>query len=477
MKSIALLASLTLAAGATSKCRIDEQNDIKTYHFSYEEPRDDLGTISAVYNLGINPSSSTVDGLGNTYSSIKVYIGLDEAFSQSLTLLNGTIRKVMHWGPLMRGVSAAVLDVRNASANGTIDKRAFLADNKTITFLDGGKPPVISFPPKLQPFMADFAERMLKALQQCTGNNTSISAAAHGLTIQQRALDRSQDPGHHSWTYSSSSCNSCKGWAMAGVVAAEVACVLSTCWWSFGAGCVACTATAVAAAAAAIEGCEWSVACCPITCGAGSFPLNPPSCCFGNEVCLDQNGHCCSQGRQACAGKACCSSGQSCISRGKQKGTCCPHSGVCGDACCPGDTDECVAGECCRPQDKCGNVCCNALNPDPSAPNFMLRHCVNRLKNLCCYDGEVEVGNSGVCCPRGQVLVNGICCSPGSTICGGDCCLGTCQNGRCSWSISDDECKRLGFVAGACQFHYPSRACGSCFQGCCEEYIHISSIL
>ena len=97
---------------------------------------------------------------------------------------------------------------------------------------------------------------------------------------------------------------------------------------SFGLGCVACTAAASTAAVSAIAACEFSGACCPKTCGAGSFPLHPPSCCFGQETCLDNAGQCCRRDQQACAGKQCCNQGQTCLAGGPMKGTCCPNQAV-----------------------------------------------------------------------------------------------------------------------------------------------------
>src|SRR5579862_2969098 len=103
------------------------------------------------------------------------------------------------------------------------------------------------------------------------------------------------------------------------------------------------------------------------------------------------------------------------------KGTCCPDgpagSSICGDMCCPNDTDICVMNSvCCAPVDKCGTKCCNPIDPLTSgAPSFSHMMCVNEGIELCCLEGQVDI--RGVCCYPGEVLVGGIRCAPGRTNC------------------------------------------------------------
>jgi hypothetical protein len=95
-----------------------------------------------------------------------------------------------------------------------------------------------------------------------------------------------------------------------------------TCWWSFGIGYVACTATSALDEAAVTADCEFSEACYPVVCGTASFLLHLPTCCLGDEVCFDGVGHCCLCGEQAYASKACCAADQNYIAAELQS-TCC----------------------------------------------------------------------------------------------------------------------------------------------------------
>ena len=408
------------------------------------------------------------------------------------------------WGPLIKGIGLAEYTVqKDGRVSGTIDKRAFTAVSAAkavpgakLVFADGAPAPVPQVSSELRssleklktPISDVFSPKLVdnvKVSQQLAKVKISTHppldifeslprrsafAATPNAALLPRGLDRATDVGHHSWTYDSFSCKSCKVLAMVGVVATETLCVLSTCWWSFGLGCVACTVEAATAAVAAIEGCEFSGACCPKTCGAGSFPLNPPSCCFGEETCLDNHGQCCRQDQQACAGKQCCNSGQTCIASGAMQGTCCPKQAVCGDKCCPNDDDVCVNGQCCRKGGSCGLVCCTPVNPFPTDEPDLEQpfHCANPARSLCCKSGEVDVG--GQCCKSGEVLISGVCCKPGGKICGdGKCCNGECKSdGTCKFNPSDAECRALGLPGSCTGKDVGSPECEKCDFGCCQ---------
>jgi hypothetical protein len=175
------------------------------------------------------------------------------------------------------------------------------------------------------------------------------------------------------------------------------------------------------------------------------------------ETCLNQgSGLCCSFGKRPCAGRACCSEGQTC----------------CGTGSCCRENSNCIEGACCSPSERCGTKCCN---PDTdTGDDFHLYHCANAAKSLCCFEGEVEVGNTGKCCPRGSILLGGTkCCDPRSILCGGECCVGTCDtsSGECRSTITDEECRALGW-AGACATTPWSRSCNGCDElGCCTQWI------
>lgn len=116
---------------------------------------------------------------------------------------------------------------------------------------------------------------------------------------------------------------------------------------------------------------------------------------------------------------------------------------------------------------RCGTACCESSG-------FFPTHCVNPSRNLCCQDGEAEVGNTGKCCPRGMILLGGnTCCPPRSILCDGKCCIGTCDTvaKRCRSTVTNAECQALGW-AGACATTPRSRECDSCdFMGCCQEWV------
>ncbi|KAJ4209636.1 hypothetical protein NW759_013283 [Fusarium solani] len=121
----------------------------------------------------------------------------------------------------------------------------------------------------------------------------------------------------------------------------------------------------------------------------------------------------------------------------------------------------------CASADRCGTACCK--QEDSFHP-----HCANPAKSLCCPEGEVEVGNTGKCCPRGFILLGGAkCCPRRSILCGGECCVGSCDSvsRKCRSTITDQECQALGWT-GACATTPRSRSCDGCDAlGCCTEWI------
>jgi hypothetical protein len=124
-----------------------------------------------------------------------------------------------------------------------------------------------------------------------------------------------------------------------------------------------------------------------------------------------------------------------------------------------------VQAQACAAADRCGSACC-------SQDGFFIYYCASAARNLCCEDGDVEVGTSGICCRRGFILAGGSkCCPPRSILCGGQCCVGTCSGGRCQTNITNQECQALG-KAGACATTPKNTSCASCDSlGCCVARI------
>ena len=298
-------------------CTVTEVNGFRKRHIESVAGVEGTGTIIKV----VIDQANEITGSGETASgrssqSLRVQIGADELITESTTLFaNGTTVGSIHWGSLIQGANSASFTVINSTVSGSIDGRAFNPFNATadktgagVTFVDGGPSPVLTAVPGVNATMRGLSDIISTALKSCPSDAPSSNSPPYAnatMTLFRRAADRSQDHGHFSSTYSDGGCDTCKLAASAAVIAAEVGCVAATCWWSFGVGCVACTAAAVAAEVTAIAACEFSSACCPVNCGRGSYPLNPPTCCRGGESCLDGNGHCCSAGQPACAGKAC----------------------------------------------------------------------------------------------------------------------------------------------------------------------------
>jgi hypothetical protein len=155
----------------------------------------------------------------------------------------------------------------------------------------------------------------------------------------------------------------------------------------------------------------------------------------------------------------------------QQQGKCCPPTSVCGNSCCPLDTQHCVAQAfCCNPEDDCGSKCCNPIDPLAPPDGLLLippLTCVDRINQVCCQKGQKSI--NGVCCFPGQIVMDGICCAPGNVACNGQCCLGTCDSkGQCHFSITDAECIASGHNQGSCSTWYPSFSCSFCTtEGCC----------
>ena len=471
------LTSGTPSNGNTSTtCISSDDNGIFEEHLKIVEFGNSTAVNITIYiDQVIQPTDNTSEAFGGAFLSLEIFLGSNELYTHHTEIYaNGSVHATIHWGPIVHGATLATFDIFNNTITGNIDNRTFdpfsISQNvSTVMFTDGGPSPMLTAPAGLNATLQLFpnlVDRVSRALTSCI--SSAVPSGNSTQSMVRRGLDRSQDPGHFSATYSSGACEGCKIAAVAAIAASEVACDASTCWWSFGLGCVACTAAAAIAVPGAIEGCEASSLCCPINCGSGF----PPTCCFGGEICLDHNGHCCSSDQQACVGTTCCNSDQSCISTGIMKGTCCPDgpagSSLCGDLCCPNDTDQCVQNSiCCAPADVCGSTCCNPIDTtNPGIPNLMAMTCADASIGLCCLYGQTAV--NGVCCYPGQVVVDGICCASGNVNCDGECCPGTCQNGQCHYSITDAQCQALGFNGGSCANHLGEWSCGSCDpNGCC----------
>jgi hypothetical protein len=461
-------------------CITTEANGVITQHVEVTSPSNSTSTsITVIIDQTTLPGYGSFLGFGGSSLGLQVLLGYDELMSLfTVVSANGSIYGLIHWGSLTQGASNASYSIANGTIFGSIDNRVFNpfsvnASAANVTFVDGGPSPVITAAPGVNSTLQGLGTLVSGALQYCQSALNQYNSSA---MLMPRS-DRTQDLGHISDPYSDSSCNNCKIGVMAGVLIAEALCVAFTCWWSFGAGCALCTAGAAASAATLIAECEASGACCPVHCGSGGeFYFNPPSCCQGNEQCLDGMGHCCYYSQTRCASKACCNADQSCINSGPQQGTCCPVDSVCGNQCCPLDSQVCVAqASCCAPEDDCGTMCCNPV--DPLAPPGGVPSltppltCVDSVNHICCQQGQHVT--AGICCWPGQIVMDGICCAPGNVACNGECCLGTCDvNGNCYLSITDAQCQAMGSPEGACSNHYnasnPSIDCNSCtLEGCC----------
>lgn len=490
--------NLCLAIKNTTTESVDA-NGVHHRHTELVDNTADGKTLTTYVDQTTNPKVTRGPGFGGTSWTIRVVLGSNEVFKLTSSYEpDKTSRGSIAWGPLIKGANLATYTVQqDGKVFGKIDNRDFSSaasaalqvPSNRLVFADGRPPPVLETPPALNLTLTKLHSSLLDVIRLDPVQLKEIRPIRLGLpnlihprdssvlssdrlssALVPRGLDRAQDPGHHSFTYDTGSCDSCKVLAMAGVIAAEVACVAGTCWWSFGLGCIACTAAATTAAASVIAACEFSGACCPKTCGAGSFPLHPPSCCFGQETCLANNGQCCRQDQQACAGKQCCNGGQTCIASGLMRGTCCPDRAVCGDKCCPHDDDVCVNGQCCRGGDVCGGICCDPVSPIPlPGPVFGTNlHCANAARSLCCGFGQVEVG--GQCCRQGEIIIGGICCKPGGKNCGdGKCCIGECQgDGTCKFNMTDADCRAKGRFEGTCTGkNIGTSECNGCRDGCC----------
>ncbi|KAL5590169.1 hypothetical protein FOBRF1_013726 [Fusarium oxysporum] len=209
--------SLDAYPSSKSKCTVDHQNNFTT-NFSFEESTDNCSTISATYTQEIW-TVNELGGILDAFSTLKIYVGSVELFSQHLSLENGRFQKTLQWGPIIHGANVAVMNAASGAAtNGTIDGRSFvLKDNKTIEFLDGKDPPVLTFSTDIQPVISSFAKRMATALQLCivgrTGYNTSMPASVSPIFVRQ---DGGQDRGHLSSTYTDFDCMACKASLPAG---------------------------------------------------------------------------------------------------------------------------------------------------------------------------------------------------------------------------------------------------------------------
>jgi hypothetical protein len=466
-------------------CHTTEVDGILTLHIKIVEFGNNTNVnITVLVSQVVEPTNSATHTFGGSLVSLQIFLGFTELYTFVTRVTTGGLtHTTIHWGPIVHGASFATFDVFNNTITGNVDNRTFnpfpiTQDPSSITFTDGRPAPQLSAPSGLNDTLHSFPnllKRVSRALTSCISSVITPPSANVTQGLISRDLDRSQDPGHFSSTYDTSSCNWCKVIATAAGTADGVLCAASTCWWSFGVGCVVCIAQAAATTVAGIESCESGSDCCPVHCGFGS----PSTCCLGDETCLDFNtGHCCAGDQQPCERKECCNADQSCISQGPMKGTCCPDgpagSSICGDLCCPHDTDQCVLNAiCCAPADVCGEngeTCCSPIDPlNPSIPVLSPKTCAGPDHQICCLYGQHS--HNGVCCYPGEIVVDGICCAPGSVACNGECCAGTCSaDGVCQYTITDAQCAAKGYFQGSCGSHLGEWSCQSCYpNGCCVQ--------
>lgn len=423
-------------------------------------------------SLASSGNSSAVS-FGQLDVNLRLHIDNEEIYSMRQLIQNdGSIHVDLKWGAGFSGISQASLVIHpDQSVSGNVDGSSLsnfnMSDPLAILKLASGNDiPQIQDQFNYEDTIGRLSSKLDSTLKLCEDSSIENSHEQNStmtLIKRQSSLDRTQDPGHFSFTQQSKSCYACKAGVTLATTGATVACAVTTCVFTLGFGCVACVGGGALAVAAGISTCEKTV-CCPVACG-DDWLLGSGHCCFGSETCLDGNGHCCSAGQQMCAGKACCGSGQSCIDTGVQRGTCCPDAAVCGNSCCPHDDDVCFdSNKCCPKEKACGSKCCGTLDLSPGGLNLDLSFCADRSRELCCLNGQVA--KEGICCWPGESVSNGICCPQGQTNCGdGRCCNGTCENGTCKSAITNEQCRAMGYRSN-CDNGCPT---GGCRDGCCFD--------
>lgn len=256
-----------------------ESVDPNGFHHRHTELVDDTPdgkTLTMYVDQTTNLKLTSGPGFGGTSWTIRVVLGSDEVFKLTSSYEpDKTTRGSIAWGPLIKGANLATYTVRqDGKVFGKIDGRDFNSissaalqvPNNGLIFADGRPPPVLETPPslnltKLHSSLSDVIRLEPVHLIDTRSLRPGLSKLIHprgssapssdpsNCVLVPRGLDRAHDLGHHSFTYDTGSCDSCKVLAMAGVIAAQVACVAGTCWWSFGLGCIACTAAATTGAA------------------------------------------------------------------------------------------------------------------------------------------------------------------------------------------------------------------------------------
>ena len=281
--------------------------------------------ITVTVDQHIQPNNLSNDFLSSDLK-IGVRIGAQELISTHTTLNpNGSNDGSIFWGSLVHGADTAKFNINNGTVSGNVDDRQFHHFNHRnnvtgVTFVDGGHPPALHAAPNISHALQGLDQLVVHALDSCEVAAPPINGAAPSAHLMSRSS-------------ATSSCTTCKVGATAAVAAAELSCVLRTCWWS-SARCVACTAAAATAETKAVASCEFSHACCNAADICGSKCCNPTKapgsagpdlgllfcadpvkevCCFLGNKAID--GVCCAPGSTTVCDGECCT--ESCGADGK----------------------------------------------------------------------------------------------------------------------------------------------------------------
>ncbi|PNP54794.1 hypothetical protein FNYG_15598 [Fusarium nygamai] len=214
-------------------------------HIEARSSRSSGKSALVIMDVVLTPSDGPPHAFSGLVFSASILLGADEVLSYHKTVLpDDTSHIELHWGPAVIGATSAVFDVRaDQTVTGSIDGRRLapfkITDTtSTLKLADG------QALPSLHPqFDASSAFESLEveieaAVRSCNGPPSANTSTI--LRSRRDALDRTQDPGHFSFTKSADSCWFCKGAATGAVTTGTVICAVATCALTFGLSCAAC---------------------------------------------------------------------------------------------------------------------------------------------------------------------------------------------------------------------------------------------
>ena len=208
-------------------------------------------TLTTYVDQTTNAKTFRGPGFGGASWTIRVVLGSDEVLKLSSAIQPDKVTQgSIAWGPLIKGANLATYTIQqDGKLSGKVDDRVFNSvgdlaqerpDNRLV-FADGRPPPVLQAPPELNLTLTKLHSSLAEALKPSIIHTLDVphlspiltrplqprdaEPANSSMVLLSRGLDRAHDPGHHSWTYDTGSCDSCKVLAMVGIVAAEVVCV------------------------------------------------------------------------------------------------------------------------------------------------------------------------------------------------------------------------------------------------------------